>query len=152
MPRPVVPRRVCCQSPGRGFRPIGPPACKAEAIAIGLDELEAIRLADMEGLYQVAAAQRMGVSRQTFARILSRGRHSVAACLVGRKTLVVETGPVIENATLALVCPVHGGRRRQGRTCHCPIRPATCGRECTQPGPSCECRTRPPAKHSRRPS
>ena len=58
-------------------------------ICIGLDELEAIRLADLEGLYQDAAAERMGVSRQTYARILARARHTVAASLVERRMLMV---------------------------------------------------------------
>ena len=49
---------------------------------IGVDELEAIRLADIEGLYQDAAAERMGVSRQTYARILNRARTAVARSLV----------------------------------------------------------------------
>jgi predicted DNA-binding protein (UPF0251 family) len=63
---------------GRGFRPIGGSAFKADAFWIGADELEAIRLADVEGLYQDAAAERMGVSRQTYARILNRARTAVA--------------------------------------------------------------------------
>ena len=64
MPRPPLPRRVCCQLNGLGFRPIGAAAAKADALRIGVDELEAIRLADIEGLYQDAAAERMGVSRR----------------------------------------------------------------------------------------
>jgi hypothetical protein len=121
-------------------------------MSIGLDELEALRLADVEGLYQDAAANRMGVSRQTYARILVRARHTVAASLVERRMLLVGPGPVIEDAAPPPECPIHGGKRRQGRTCHCPIRPATCGRGCAHPGPSCGCRSLPPAKHIRRPS
>jgi hypothetical protein len=121
-------------------------------MTIGLDELEAIRLTDMEGLYQDAAAERMGVSRQTYARILARARHAVAASLVERRMLVVEPGTVIEDAAPPFGCPIHGGKRRQGRTCHCPARPATCGKNCPHPGPSCDCRSLPPAEHVRRPS
>lgn len=151
MSRPVVPRRVGCQLNGRGFRPIGRLACKADAISIGLDELEAIRLADLEGLYQDAAAGRMGVSRQTYARILSRARHAVAACLVERKMLVVEAGPVVEETPPPAECPVHNGARRHGRTCHCPVRRKTCGKDCAHPGPSCGCRGEPLVADNRRP-
>jgi predicted DNA-binding protein (UPF0251 family) len=126
MARPVVPRRVCCGLKTRGFRPIGHSACKADTLSIGLDELEAIRLADMEGLYQDAAAERMGVSRQTYARVLSRARHAVAACLVESKMLVVEAGPVVADTSRPAACPVHGGARRRGRTCHCPARCRGC--------------------------
>jgi hypothetical protein len=61
---------------------------------LNLDELEAIRLADLEGLYQEQAAEKMGVSRPTFARILESGRKKVADALVNGKGLVVEGGPV----------------------------------------------------------
>jgi uncharacterized protein len=89
-------------------------------LTIGIDELEAIRLADLEGLYQDAAAERMGVSRPTYARILARGREVLARCLIERRMLLVGHGPVIEEALPAADCPVHGGPRRHGRTCHCP--------------------------------
>jgi predicted DNA-binding protein (UPF0251 family) len=112
---------------------------KAEAICIGLDELEAVRLADLEGLYQDAAAERMAVSRQTYARILGRARHAIAACLVGRKMLMVEAGPVFEEAPHREACPVHGGPRRMGRTCHCPAKGTRGGKDCPHPGPSCPC-------------
>lgn len=131
MPRPPLPRHVCCRLDGRGFRPIGGGAWKADAVSIGLDELEAIRLADLEGLYQDAAAQRMGVSRQTYARILARARRAVATCLIERRMLLVQPGPVVEKTPRPAGCPVHGGPRRQGRTCHCPVpHVGHCGSEC----------------------
>ena len=137
MARPVVPRRVCCQAVGRGFRPIGRRACKTTSVSIGLDELEAIRLADLEGLYQDAAAERMGVSRQTYARILSRAHSTVARSLVESRVLVVGAGPVVVNKPPRPTCPVHGGPRRHGRTCHCPTRREGCDATCTHPGPGC---------------
>jgi predicted DNA-binding protein (UPF0251 family) len=94
-----------------------------EVVTVGQDELEAIRLADREGLYQESAAERMGVSRQTFARILMRGRAAVAECVTEGKVLLVETGPVATASTPSDRCPVHGGPRRRGRTCHCAHRP-----------------------------
>jgi len=100
-------------------------------VSIGLDGLEAIRLADIEGLYQDAAAQRMGVSRQTYARVLSRARQAVAVFLVERRMLFVRPGQVIEEAPATFECPVHGGPRRQGKTCHCPVeRSCRCGTDC----------------------
>jgi predicted DNA-binding protein (UPF0251 family)/predicted Fe-Mo cluster-binding NifX family protein len=58
-------------------------------IELGLDEIEAIRLADLEGLYQEAAARSMGVSRQTFGRIIEKARRKVAQALIERKALRV---------------------------------------------------------------
>ena len=123
MPRPPLPRRVCCQLNGLGFRPIGAAAAKADALRIGVDELEAIRLADIEGLYQDAAAARMGVSRQTYARILNRARMAVARSLVEQKMLFVgdaASEAILDHAPARTDCPVHGGPRRHGRACHCP--------------------------------
>jgi len=51
--------------------------------------MEAIRLADLEGLYQETAARRMGVSRQTFGRIVESARHKVADAIINRKCLRV---------------------------------------------------------------
>jgi hypothetical protein len=84
-----------------------------------LDELEALRLADLEGLYQEAAAERMGVSRPTFARILARARSTVARALIEERLLVVEDGPVVAWPAEPLPCPVHGGGPRRGRGCRC---------------------------------
>ena len=136
MSRPPLPRRVCCQLSGRGFRPIGGAAIRADALWIGVDELEAIRLADVEGLYQDAAAERMGVSRQTYARILNRARTAVARSLVEQKTLLVgdaASEAILDHTPARAACPVHGGPRRHGRACHCPEGEA----EAPTPYPGC---------------
>ena len=62
MARPEKLRRVGCVAGERAFKPIGRPVSSLEIQELRLDELEAIRLADLEGLYQEAAAERMGVS------------------------------------------------------------------------------------------
>jgi predicted DNA-binding protein (UPF0251 family) len=59
-----------------------------------LDELEALRLADLLGLYHEEAAGRMGVSRATFGRIVERARRKSAEALVEGKALRIEGGPV----------------------------------------------------------
>ena len=123
MPRPLLPRRVCCSTDVRGFRPIGRPACAVGWVSIGRDELEAIRLADREGLYQEAAAERMEISRQTFARILTHARTTIAECLIDGKALLVQAGAAVDGPAPPPTCPVHGGARRFGRGCRC------CGRE-----------------------
>ncbi len=58
-----------------------------------LDELEALRLVDYEGLLQEEAAQRMGVSRGTVWRCLDSARRKVAAMLVeGREIVITSSG------------------------------------------------------------
>jgi len=91
--RPCCPRKVsflpvcCCFQPGEDFPPRG-------KVTLALDELEALRLADLEGLYQEEAAAKMGISRSTFARILSSAHRKVAEALVLGKVVHVEGGAV----------------------------------------------------------
>jgi len=67
---------------------------RLEEVALTVDELEALRLADLEGLYQDDAAARMEVSRPTFARIVEAARRKVAEALVRGRALRIGGGPV----------------------------------------------------------
>ena len=119
MARPEKTRRVGCMAGGRAFKPIGRPIGSLEVEELRLDELEALRLADLEGLYQEAAAERMGVSRPTFSRILAGARTAVARAIIEERVLVIGEGPVVEGPQRPLPCPVHEGGRRRSRGCHC---------------------------------
>jgi DNA-binding XRE family transcriptional regulator len=59
-----------------------------------MDELEAVRLADFEGIYQEDAAKRMNVSRQTFGNIIKSAHLKIADALVNAKALKIEGGVV----------------------------------------------------------
>jgi predicted DNA-binding protein (UPF0251 family) len=63
-----------------------------ETVELGLSELEALRLCDLEGLDQEAAGQRMGVSRGTVQRLVKRARATVVGCLVDGRALVIRRG------------------------------------------------------------
>jgi len=123
MPRPRVSKTVSRGLRERVFKPRGVPLAELEAARLTLDGLEAIRLADLKGLYQEEAAEWMGVSRATFARILATARRAVADFLVNGKSLEVGGG-IVERRTMAKgSCPVHGAPRRRGRNCICKIPP-----------------------------
>lgn len=94
MPRPISERRLSAPIPPREMKPAGIPAKELTHIILGFDEAEAIRLADYEGLYQEAAARRMGVSRQTFGNIIETARRKVADALLNGKALRIEGGEV----------------------------------------------------------
>ena len=119
MARPEKLRRVGCVAGQRAFKPIGRPVGELAVEQLRLDELEALRLADLEGLYQEAAAERMGVSRPTFARILARARAAVARALIEERVLVVGEGPVVAASDKPFPCAVHEGGRRRGQGCRC---------------------------------
>jgi len=72
------------------FKPAGIPAFNLDTIDIGIDEIEAIRLADKEGLYQDEAALRMDVSRQTFGRIIESAHWKIAVALTDGKALRIK--------------------------------------------------------------
>jgi predicted DNA-binding protein (UPF0251 family)/predicted Fe-Mo cluster-binding NifX family protein len=94
------------------FKPAGVPARDLEEVTLGLDGAEAIRLADLEGLYQDAAAQRMGVSRQTFGRIIEAARRAVADAIINGKRLRIEGGEIVVKEegerTMKIAVPVRG--------------------------------------------
>lgn len=119
MARPTNQRRIPTYLEGRIFKPQGKPLAGMERVLMPLDGLEAIRLADLQGLYQEEAARRMGVSRATFARILTEARRAVAEALVGDRALEVSGGAVVRRPEPEWPCPVHGRGRRRGRGCLC---------------------------------
>jgi uncharacterized protein len=94
MPRPFTCRRVAGEPAASIFKPIGIPMRELEEIVMTLDEFEAIRLADLERLYQEQAADQMKVSRPTFARIIDAAHRKVAEVLVTGKALRIEGGPI----------------------------------------------------------
>jgi predicted DNA-binding protein (UPF0251 family)/predicted Fe-Mo cluster-binding NifX family protein len=94
MSRPVTERRLGAPIPPRVFKPAGVPARELEELRLGFDEAEALRLADLEGLYQEAAARSMGVSRQTFGRIVESARRKVASAILEGKALRLEGGAI----------------------------------------------------------
>ena len=119
MSRPPRQRTVTSGLAEGVFAPRGVPLRDLGTEELTLDGLEALRLVDLEGLYQEAAAERMGISRATLARILVRARQAVARALVERSALVVGGGSVRRGAERPWPCPVHGEGRRRGRGCRC---------------------------------
>ncbi len=92
MPRPRKRRRIA-RFPlpeARIYKPAGIPLSRLTRVRLLAEELEALRLADLEGLDQAPAAEQMGVSRSTFQRILARARRQVALALVEGNALEVK--------------------------------------------------------------
>jgi predicted DNA-binding protein (UPF0251 family) len=92
MPRPPIERAVGGVPRVTLFKPAGVPGRSLEQLPLAVDELEAIRLVDLEGLSHEQAAAAMGVSRQTVGRVLERGRATVAEALVAGKALLIGGG------------------------------------------------------------
>ncbi len=75
---------------GKGFKPNRIPMNKLKKIQLLRDELETLKLCDLEGLTQEQAGQRMGVSRGTVQRILTVARQKVTRALVEGKALIFQ--------------------------------------------------------------
>jgi uncharacterized protein len=94
MPRPCKCRRICGHPKCAFFKPRGIPLDDLEVIGLTMDEFEAIRLADLDGLYQEYAAEKMNISRQTFGNIIESAHKKIADAIVHAKALKIEGGVV----------------------------------------------------------
>lgn len=74
------------------FKPQGIPMRELEELSVNIEGLEALRLADMEGLNASQAAEQMRISRHTFGRLLAKTRRVVAEALVEGKAIRIEGG------------------------------------------------------------
>ena len=90
--RPTKDRHVDQLPPVAQFKPVGVPMYAVDEIVISVEEMEAIRLADMEGLDQGPAAEQMVISRPTFHRILTKAHAKIAQFLWQAKSLRIEGG------------------------------------------------------------
>lgn len=112
MPRPQKHRQIGYCLSATHFKPQSVPMQDLQTIELAQDELEAIRLTDLEGLYQEQAAEQMGVSRQTLGNILKRAHKKIAEALIEGKAIQLES-----------FCPkaAPGGqcKRKQGRRACC---------------------------------
>jgi predicted DNA-binding protein (UPF0251 family) len=89
-PRSKKPRHCRCTFRGKAFKPTGVPMSDVERVSLSRDELEALKLCDLDDLTQAEAGARMGVSRGTIQRILALARKKVAMALAKGKAIVFE--------------------------------------------------------------
>jgi uncharacterized protein len=107
VPRPFCHRYIAGQPVAPVFKPAGIPKLLLEEVVMTLDEFEALRLADLEKLYQERAAEEMRVSRPTFSRIIDYAHTKIADALVHGKALRIEGGPVEARSGPRRCCRMH---------------------------------------------
>jgi predicted DNA-binding protein (UPF0251 family) len=95
MPKPKKSRHVQQPPSSAYFKPQGIPMFCLEQVEVSVDEYEAIRLVDLEGLDHGAAAKRLRVSRATVARIVESAHRKVAEALSEGKAIRIEGGSYI---------------------------------------------------------
>jgi len=74
------------------FKPAGIPLKDLVEIRLSVEEAEALRLKELEGLEQEQGAEKMNISRQTFQRILATARQKVVDALLNGKAIRIEGG------------------------------------------------------------
>ena len=92
MVRPRKDRMVDIDPRASYFKPRGIPMIDLQEVRLTIDELEALRLADLNGLSHEQAGKEMGVSRATFGRIVETARRIVADALINGKAINVKGG------------------------------------------------------------
>ena len=94
MGRPQKERGVTEPPRIQSFKPTGVPRQVLERVSLTIDEFEAIRLADHQGLDHEHAAEKMNISRTTFTRLIEKARRKIADALIEVKELYIEGGSV----------------------------------------------------------
>ena len=105
MPRPRKRRRISRQPRPAVYKPAGIALDELRQVRLLQEELESLRLADLESLSQVEAASQMDVSRSTFQRILDHARRQVALALCEGCALQIEGG------SFEVAPPAHSSNR-----------------------------------------
>ncbi|MFH1740010.1 MAG: DUF134 domain-containing protein [bacterium] len=88
MPRPR--KKRCCRrfDADRVFKPQGIPMKAIDITVLSLDQFEALRLCDYEGLEQEEAGKRMGISRGTVQRLLYAARKAVVEAILENRAII----------------------------------------------------------------
>lgn len=90
MPRPKIPRCLRFKPNVYYFKPRGIPLRVLEEVILLPDELEALKLHDIDGLEQVGGAKKMKISQPTFARILDSAYKKIAEAIIKGKAIKIE--------------------------------------------------------------
>lgn len=92
MARPRLCRRVRFNPDVTYFKPRGIPLVELEEVILHVDEFEAVRLKDLEGLEQEECAKKMSISQPTFHRLVLSARKKIADAIVNGKAIRIEGG------------------------------------------------------------
>ena len=90
MPRPKKPRCLQFKPNVHYFNPQGIPLKMLKEVILEHDEIEALKLHDIDGLEQIQAAKKMKISQSTFARILNKTYKKLAQGIINGKAIKIE--------------------------------------------------------------
>ncbi len=133
MPRPRLFRRIRCMPGVTYFKPSGIRMIELEEAVLTVDEFEAVRLCDAEGMDQKQAADKMKISQPTLQRALASARKKTADAIVNGKAIKIEGGSYKMVAPRGSgmgmrrgIGPGLGGRGRMGGMAAGPVGECVC--------------------------
>jgi len=92
MARPRRVRRIFFQPDVTYFKPIGIPLSNLKEVVLTFEELEAIRLIDLERIEQNKASKKMKISQSTLSRLLRTGREKLADAIINGQAIKIQGG------------------------------------------------------------
>ncbi|MFH1585444.1 MAG: DUF134 domain-containing protein [archaeon] len=92
MPRPRICRRIKRMPSSTYFKPAGVGLRELEEVILTIDEYEAVRLVDLEGIEQNEACKKMEVSQPTLSRLLKSARKKLSEAIIKGKAIKIEGG------------------------------------------------------------
>lgn len=95
MARPRLCRRVMFNPETTYFKPQGIPMRELQENLLAVDEYEAVRLKDLEGIEQEECAKKMNISQPTFNRLIRAARKKIADAIINGKAIKIEGGNYI---------------------------------------------------------
>jgi predicted DNA-binding protein (UPF0251 family)/predicted Fe-Mo cluster-binding NifX family protein len=115
MSRPTFPRNVGFLPGVTYFRPAGIRVADLKEVILGHDEIEAIRLKNLQGMSQEEAAEQMNVSQPTLHRLLSSAYNKMTDAIVNGKALRIEGGNICLPRDFSPACGKGRSCQRGGR-------------------------------------
>lgn len=89
MPRPRTRKRICFKPSAVFFKPRGVPLRSLQIVRLSHEELEAMRLKNIENLSQLECAKKMHTSQSTVQRLLTSGYEKVTKAIVEGKAIEI---------------------------------------------------------------
>ena len=89
MVRPINCRNINFNPHVIYYKPAGVPMKELKEVILELDEIEALRLSDLNNLKQEQASKKMKISQSTFFRILSKARKKLSDAIINGKAIKI---------------------------------------------------------------
>lgn len=77
------------------FKPKSIPLSKLNKVQIGHDEMEALKLVDLEHMKQSDAANKMGISPATIQRVIESARQKITNALIEGEAIIIDGGDYV---------------------------------------------------------